>query len=560
MASVHSFVSKTQRNTQDRDEQNIVQMTTDIIDQQDSSRNSGSMRRIKLSRSGEALGRRIEFELVHVEPRQPFPADDKRGALIMKDIHQGFASPGPLRIELIDDHDHVSLMEEKVALDANRASRGQAKAAIVLEEIPEDSAHSDAIAALGIEKANAKGQSGGTHNAKQIASRANIFFNKHLVAEKPVVLAPIPGKNAPAGYVALSQGPSLTALLREGWSAFGIASLVALVLAGSMGVLVSRAISRPLTSLAGAASKMQAGDLSARAPVDAMDEIGRTAESFNAMAEQLEASFQALSADRDALRNFVADASHELRTPITALSNFMTLLDGQDLEAGQRQEFVEESRRQVARLEWVTANLLDLSRLDAGIIDLDLESCEAEELLSSIVESLLPRATEKQKRLGLRCDASIDNSRVRVDRGRIGLAVGNLIENAIKYSADEELIQVEVFRGAQAGTEAGPNADEEESQAAKSPPASGPSDEWLKIRVSDKGPGIAPDEAARIFERFYRGRAGEALDALEKDGAGNGLGLPIAQAIARAHGGELDLVPSDTGATFEIRLPISKDI
>ncbi|MER3514529.1 MAG: two-component sensor histidine kinase, partial [Chloroflexota bacterium] len=109
------------------------------------------------------------------------------------------------------------------------------------------------------------------------------------------------------------------------------------------------------------------GDLSTRAPVHGEDEIGQLARQFNQMAAHLEASFAQLSAERDALRRFIADASHELRTPITALQNFLDLVQGPAAEdPAARSEFLAESQKQVSRLEWITQNLLDLSRLEAG--------------------------------------------------------------------------------------------------------------------------------------------------------------------------------------------------
>ena len=106
---------------------------------------------------------------------------------------------------------------------------------------------------------------------------------------------------------------------------------------------------------------MSSGDLAARAPARGAGEIGQLSRQFNLMAERLQASFNALSAERDALRRFIADASHELRTPITALHNFIELLQGPAAEdQAAREEFLEESRGQVQRMEWITNNLLDL--------------------------------------------------------------------------------------------------------------------------------------------------------------------------------------------------------
>src|SRR5690606_28737522 len=143
--------------------------------------------------------------------------------------------------------------------------------------------------------------------------------------------------------------------------------------AAVVGWAVSRGLTAPIQQLAHTAGRMQAGDLTARAPVHSQDELGALARQFNRMADQLQSSFGALQQERETLRRFVADASHELRTPMTALRTFTELLQGNaGNDAASRAEFLQESQAQLARLEWITRNLLDLSRLDAGVADLEM--------------------------------------------------------------------------------------------------------------------------------------------------------------------------------------------
>jgi signal transduction histidine kinase len=242
------------------------------------------------------------------------------------------------------------------------------------------------------------------------------------------------------------------------------------------------------------------------------------------MAARLEASFAELASERDALRRFIADASHELRNPITALRSFNELLQGaaaQDKAA--RQEFLAESQRQVDRLEWVTHHLLDLSRLDAGLVPLDL----ADHSVSDLIGAVLPafRTLARDKEIAISFIEPDPAPLVRCDRARVELALSNLLDNAVKFTPAGGSIQV------------------------------GASVQGVRVHlwVQDDGPGISDEDLPHIFDRFYRGRgAGDG----GPDPAGSGLGLSIAQSIAQAHGGRVfvETVPG-AGSRFGLELP-----
>jgi len=316
------------------------------------------------------------------------------------------------------------------------------------------------------------------------------------------VRSPIGSVNDPIGYVqldsTLTTGSQVLTAMRRVLLLAGLGAALVAVIAG---LLVSRSLTAPLHALARSATQMSGGDLSARAPEVGSGEIGQLARQFNHMAERLQASFAALSAERDALKRFIADASHELRTPVTALGNFIELLQGPAAEdASVREEFLQESQSQVNRMAWITSNLLNLSRLDAGLVDLDRQPVDLGDLLRSAAAPFMLRAQEKGIRLEI--EAPQPPLEVNWDRARMEMALGNLLDNALKFTASGGTV---LLRGAAEG-------------------------ETVQVEVIDSGSGIDPGDLPHIFERFYRGQNSQA---------GSGLGLAIVQGIVQAHGGEV---------------------
>jgi len=337
------------------------------------------------------------------------------------------------------------------------------------------------------------------------------------------VTVPIGQVDRPIGYVELSKGPDFGAeALTTARRAFLLAAGGATLLAVIVGLLVSRGLTAPLRSLTAAAGQMSSGDLSIRAAARGKDEIGQLARQFNQMAERLESSFAELAAERDSLRRFIADASHELRTPVTALKNFNELLQGAAADdPAARAEFLAESQTQLDRLEWITHNLLDLSRLEAGLIGLDVARHDAEELIRTAAAAFKTLAQEKNVTLSVQEPSS--PLAVHCDRARIELALSNLLDNALKFTPAGGQVEIGIEQAAQN----------------------------VRLWVQDSGPGIAPADRERIFERFYRGRDSRV--------EGIGLGLAIVRSIVQAHGGQV-MVEGEPGAgsRFVIELPHSR--
>jgi signal transduction histidine kinase len=334
---------------------------------------------------------------------------------------------------------------------------------------------------------------------------------------------PIGDPADPIGYVQLSEPVDYgTNLLDQLKQALFTAGAGAVVLAVIFGLWNSYRVAAPIKSLASTSAQMGAGDLSVRANLKTGGEIGDLGDQFNQMANNLQITIQQLEDERDALRRFIADASHELRTPITALKNFNTLLQGAAIDdASAQEEFLMESQAQIERLEWITANLLDLSRLDAGLFDLDLAEHNLCEIISASVSPFFPIAEEK----GISLITQLPNHPVTqsVDRPRSELAIANLLDNALKFTPAGGEIVVELQENAQ----------------------------QVSVLVRDTGKGISSQDLPYIFERFYRGRD----HSLE----GSGLGLAIVKSIIEAHGGQINVESiRGQGATFVLDFPTNE--
>lgn len=376
-----------------------------------------------------------------------------------------------------------------------------------------------------------------------------------IVRSPLVVTVAIGGEENPLGFVELSNGPDLgaesLATIQQAflWAAGG-ASLLAVV----VGLLVGQGLTAPLRSLAGVAGRMGRGDMSARSAINSRDEIGLLSQQFNQMAERLETSFATVATERDTLRRFMADASHELRTPVTALKTFNTLLQGQAAtDPAAQVEFLAESQRQIERLEWITANLLDLSRLDAGLLDLDLQPHDVQEILDAVVTPFQLQAQENEIRLVVK--KPITPITLVCDRDRLELALSNLVENGLKFT-----IAARSQSSRSLTDESLPVASTQEATIVL---GAEQKDNELAIWCEDNGPGIAKADLPHVFERFYRSSIPNSLtdtgistwnhDSLSatlsdsnkqrqnsvarrnKTTNGSGLGLAIVQSVAQAY-------------------------
>jgi signal transduction histidine kinase len=287
-----------------------------------------------------------------------------------------------------------------------------------------------------------------------------------------------------------------------------IAGAIALVLALAGGWLAARALAHRVRRLELAAEQVAGGDFEHPIPVDAADELGQLAVAFNEMQRQL-------AQLKSAREKFIATASHELRTPIFSLGGFVELLEDEDLDAETRRRFLEQVKDQVERLRKLSVDLLDLSQLESGSLQLRPEEVDLGELTRSVSGEFEPALVQHDSHLELRLASRTIEAQC--DPVRVAQIMRILIDNALIHTPAGTRIVVTAARA----------------------------DGHVRLAVRDDGGGIDPSVLSRIFEPFYTG------DDLQ----GSGLGLTIASELAERMSGRLS-VQSDAGQTvFTLELP-----
>ncbi|GAA1164412.1 HAMP domain-containing sensor histidine kinase [Ornithinimicrobium humiphilum] len=304
-------------------------------------------------------------------------------------------------------------------------------------------------------------------------------------------------------------------------AAIGVATLV---MVGVLGWFAVRRAFRPLTRIEDTAAAIAAGDLSRRVPPrDAHDEVGSLSESINRMLAQIEHSFAVREASEQRMRDFVADASHELRTPLATVRGYAELYRvgavAPDDVGGAMKRIEDEASRMTGLVE----DLLTLTRLDSEPA-MSPTRVDLTVLASDVVQDARVRAPDRQ--VSLRAVEGGRGDRLPVvvgEDGGLRQVLTNLVANALTHTPAGTPVEVAV----------------------------GTLDDQVVVEVRDHGPGLDPEAAERVFERFYR-----ADRSRSRQSGGTGLGLPIAAAIVARHGGTVRHVPTPGGgATFQVRLP-----
>ncbi len=289
----------------------------------------------------------------------------------------------------------------------------------------------------------------------------------------------------------------------------------AVVVAAVAARLASRRVVAPIIQLSEAASRIeQTGDLDHRIETASTDEVGTLATRFNAMLDRLRNSQQALQEALDAQRQFVADASHELRTPVTSIrTNAELLAEDHEIAPEERRAMARDIAQQAAEMTAMMGALIELARGDTGLHEADRVN------LADVVRREAERVAGLHP--GVVFDLQLDESVVAAHPGLIGRVVGNVLDNAAKFGNGGGAVEISLADGT--------------------------------LAVTDHGAGIAAADLPHVFDRFYRGDRARSLP-------GSGLGLAIVKQVVEAHGGKIWLVSHEgEGTTVTIMLPLAND-
>jgi len=292
-------------------------------------------------------------------------------------------------------------------------------------------------------------------------------------------------------------------------------ALAAFALSLILAIWIARWVAAPLQRMASAARDVAAGQYR-MIPLDGPQEVRELGQAFNEMTAQVQASQQSQ-------RDFVANVSHELKTPLTSIQGFsQAILDGTADNPAALQQAASIILDEAERMNRMVLDLLDLARIDAGTINFQLDIFDLSALLQSIVEKLSPQA--ELAKVSLHYDAEILPD-MKGDGDRLAQVFTNLIDNAIHHTPPGGFVRVDAKVG----------------------------NDQIIVSVTDTGPGLPPEESSRIFERFYQ------VDKSRPGGIrrGSGLGLAIVQEIIHAHNGEIYVESKEgQGSVFVVKLPL----
>lgn len=337
---------------------------------------------------------------------------------------------------------------------------------------------------------------------------------------------------SPAWYVVLLSPPRQVIATFAGEISVGfvLTGFVALLISMGVAFLIARSIAKPLQRIATATEEIARGNYDEQLNITSPEEVRRLANSFNLMVREVKSSQQAQ-------RDFVANVSHDLKTPLTSIQGFsQAILDGAATGEGARRRAAQIIHDEADRMARLVDDLLDLARIEAGQIVMARDSVPLSQLLQECTEKMALRAEQGEVTLEAESDEGLV---VKADRDRLAQVINNLLDNALKHTPPGGRISL----AARSVLEAvGKPGRQREGVA--------------EITVSDTGAGIPAEDLSRVFERFYRGDKSRT-----KEGKGAGLGLAIAREIILAHGGDMRAESvAGLGTKFTITLPQDRDV
>ena len=342
-------------------------------------------------------------------------------------------------------------------------------------------------------------------------ARAIADFQPVLVNGERVGLVAVPLARPPFALLVRELGPTM-----------GPAGGTILVVGGTlMAFVVFGPARRRLSHLQAATERIGAGDLAARAPEHGGDEVAALAHSFNRMAQELATRARALEISDQARRQLLADVSHELMTPLTAMRGYIETLSMPELalDSSTRDRYLRIVDEETQRLEHIIGDLLELARLEGGGPSMRKETVSIARLFDRVATR--HERELQQHAIALRQDIAAGADTGEGDPDRLEQALQNLVANALRHTPDGGEIALRSSRR----------------------------DRTIVLTVRDNGTGIPAEHLPLIFDRFYK------VDSSRRAVAGSGLGLSIVKAIVERHGGTIT-ARNDGGAVFEITLPL----
>jgi signal transduction histidine kinase len=297
------------------------------------------------------------------------------------------------------------------------------------------------------------------------------------------------------------------------------AGLLAFLVAILFAFLIARSVARPLQEMAAASEAIAQGDYDQTLSQQGPEEVRRVASSFNSMATQVKLA-------RQAQQDFVANVSHDLKTPITSIRGWsQALLDGTAVSPSEQQQAASIINKEADRMSRMVSQLLDLARIESGQLEIARQPVELGQILTDVQQNLMQEAQEKEIHLTLE---TAPVPPVLGDHDRLVQLFTNLVENALAHTPVGGRIHLQVR----------PHGDKA-----------------VEGIVQDTGAGIPADELSRIFERFY-----QVDKARSSERRGSGLGLAIVQELAAAHNGRVQVRSQvSEGTIFTVRLPITDE-
>ena len=318
-----------------------------------------------------------------------------------------------------------------------------------------------------------------------------------------------------------------------------VAAILSLVVSVGLAVFLARSIAQPIVEITQASEEVAKGNYEQTVAVKGRDEIARLARAFNTMAQQV-------GRTNRTLREFLANASHELKTPLTSIQGFsQAMVDGAITEPEDYARAGEIVNAEAQRMRRLVDDLLLLSRMESGEVTMDRESVDLADLLATCVERFRWRAEAREVGLEMHLPANL--GKITGDSRRLEQVFENLLDNAVRYTPRAGTVRVKADRVESNVTEPGDDR--------ASPQGKPTSSAWARVVVHNTGSWIPEEDLTRVFERFYCGRSGS-----DRSADGSGLGLAIVKEIVQAHGGWV-IARSDvtSGTEFEVNLPAEGD-